>query len=102
MQQAARGPKYRVAPKSIADGYTSRISDGAHRSWMPWGTQPGCILADVDADGREGLRGLAGVARHGLLLPDWGAKALQANPPFRGSSRSIPLAEMKEITQGLV
>ena len=26
------------------------------------------ILADVDADGREGLRGLAGVARHGLLL----------------------------------
>src|SRR5206468_86862 len=26
------------------------------------------VLADVDADGREGLRGLAGVARHGLLL----------------------------------
>jgi hypothetical protein len=26
------------------------------------------VLADVDADGCEGLRGLAGVVRHGLLL----------------------------------
>ncbi len=49
------------------------------------------VLADVDTDGCKHL--CAEVARHGLLLLMWRETSLQANPPFRGSSRSIPLAD---------
>jgi hypothetical protein len=47
------------------------------------------IFANVDADRREGLNGMLG--RHGLLLFE--AVSPQANPPFWGSSRSIPLVD---------